>query len=503
MDSTLQARPAAARPPRDDVFVAARNALTLGTSLLVTWSIALLVRFFLPRYLGPQHFGTLSFADSFAGTFFILLGLGGETYIQREIPVRREHASDFFGGFIALRLAMSALLFAAMAVVMARTHRAPEAQRVVFVFGGMQFFTVLNGELAALLHASCTVDELAVVNVVVKVLWAALVGGAIVARLGLAEMAIAFLIVEVLRTALLVPLARRHLGIRLRWSSSAVKMVIVASLPFYLAQVANTVYSKVAVSMLSVLSNDTEVGWYGAAFNVAGLSFLVSPLIGWVLLPLLSRARARSEAEMFAILRRALTAVLLLVIPVALLLGVGADVWVRCLFGAAFLPATLGLRILAPMFVLTYVATIAWTCLILLRRAWTVAAVAVFGLAVNPVLNAAIVPRALRWLGPGGACAGAATALVVTELCVTAALLGAIGPRTFDRPSAAALGKALGCCLLVIGADALLRPLGFARLAIDAALYASLFFALGGARLEDVKQLSQLLLRRRHRDANS
>ncbi|MFS8066652.1 MAG: oligosaccharide flippase family protein, partial [Byssovorax sp.] len=153
------------RPASDDVFIAVKSALTLGTSLLLTWSVALVVRIFLPRYLGPSLFGTFNFAESFCTTFFIFLGLGVDTYIQKEIPIRPAHASDFFGGFILLRLGMSALLFVAMAVVLALTHRPPMVQRVVFIFGVAQMLVALNGNLAALLHASSNVSELAVINV--------------------------------------------------------------------------------------------------------------------------------------------------------------------------------------------------------------------------------------------------------------------------------------------------------------------------------------------------
>ena len=64
-----------------------------------------------------------------------------------------------------------------------------------------------------------------------------------------------------------------------------------------------------------------------------------------------------------------------------------------------------------------------------------------------------------------------------------------------------AIGKAVVCCLLVAGADVLLRPLGPARLAIDAAAYASLLFALGVVKAEDAKQGIVLLRGLRSRGA--
>jgi O-antigen/teichoic acid export membrane protein len=195
---------------------------------------------------------------------------------------------------------------------------------------------------------------------------------------------------------------------------------------------------------------------------------------------------------MFALLRQAVRAIIMLVLPVSLLLGIGADVWVRCLFSHAFEPSATSLRILAPMFLSTYLAMLAGTCLVLLQREWTCTVVAILGLAANAILGAVLIPRAARWLGPGGASAGAAMAVVLSEVGVTAAFLAPIGARVFDRATMVSAGKAALCALLVIGAHATLRPLGVARLGIDVVLYFALLFALGGLRVEDAKQVIQL-----------
>ena len=391
---------------------------------------------------------------------------------------------------------MSALLFVAMAVVLALTHRPPMVQRVVFIFGVAQMLVALNGNLAALLHASRNVSELAVINVGSKILWSLGMGVSLVLHAGLDGLAAAFLISEVVRAAALMHLTRRYLGIRMEWKPVAVKAVIIASFPFYLSQVANNVYAKIGISLLSILANDTEVGWYSSAFNLAGLSLLVSPLVAAVLLPLLSRAVCRSQAQMFAIMSRAIRVILMVVLPISLMLGLGADVWVKTLFGASFAPATQSLRVLAPMFVLTYVAMVVGTCLVLLGRAWAVTAVSFGALALNLSLNLVLVPRALHALGPGGAGVAAATSVIVAELAVMVALLAMVGARAFDWWSVSSIARAVACCVLVVGIDAVLRPLGPARLVVDAAAYPALLFSLGAVRAEDTHYVAQRLFRR-------
>src|SRR5918911_4420962 len=137
---------ASARTPRTwtDAQLAFWNALKIGGSLLVTWTVALAVRFALPRQLGPDQYGVYNFAEAFAASFFVLTTLGIETYVQKEIPLRRQHASDFVGGVVALRIALGTLLLATMAIILHFDGRAIEIRHAVYLFAMGQIFFVAN-----------------------------------------------------------------------------------------------------------------------------------------------------------------------------------------------------------------------------------------------------------------------------------------------------------------------------------------------------------------------
>ncbi|MCU0693258.1 MAG: oligosaccharide flippase family protein [Polyangiaceae bacterium] len=486
-----------------DVVIAIRSAFTLGGSLVATWAIAMVVRIFLPRHLGPELFGTYNFAESFTATAFVFLQMGMDIYIRKEVSVRPEHASDFFGGIVVIRLAVSVLLFGLMAAVLSWMGRPAEVQRVVFVFGIAQFLFVLTENFAALLQASRQVVGLAVVNVVHKILWGAGVAAAILLDGSLEAMAGAFLFSMLFRAIALLPLLRRHLHLRFTINARSAFRVIVISLPFYLNAVAYTIYGKLDVSLMSGLANDREVGWYGCASNFAGLALLITPLIGSVLMPLLSRAAADSEARLNALLRRAIEAVLGIAIPVSLMMGVGADTWIGVLFGPEFANSVSSLRILAPVFVITYIATLLATSLILLERAWTVTVVSLTGLGLNLVLNLLVVPYALRRFGEGGAGIGAASVMIVTELSVAVAFLVLLGGRSFDRRSAIVVLKSVGAVMVVIGIDWLMSGLGAARLLLDALAYGALVLATGAVRPKEVAELVRTSLARKAAGADA
>ncbi|HEX7603621.1 MAG TPA: flippase [Polyangiaceae bacterium] len=480
-----------------DIAVAVRSAFVLGGSLMLTWSVALLVRLILPRTLGPDVFGSYNFADGLALTAFGFLNLGLDTYIQREISTRPEHASDFFGGITSIRVALTFMVFAVMAAVLRARGSGPEVWGAAFLFGVAQSFTQTGNSLAAMLQASRRVRGLAIGNVGSKVLWGVgtLVGLALHGDLRV--LAFPMVLGEGTRVLVLFLQARKHLGLALRMDLASTKRTLFESLPFYANGIALSIYAKIDVSIMAFMANDHEVGLYGAAANFSSLAMLVAPLIGWVLMPLLSRAAARSPEELTEMLRRSLEGVLSLAIPVSLFMGVGADVWIRIAFGARFAASAPALAILSPMFILTYLAMLQATYLNLLGRGWTVTAVSLVGMCVNPMANVLLVPYCLRTFGEGGAGIGASIAMIVTEVVSIFAFYMYIGQLAFDRRNVKVITLQLGAALLVLPVHMALRFLGPGRLGVDALLYTVLVVVSGAVKPRDALVVVRTAIRNR------
>jgi O-antigen/teichoic acid export membrane protein len=480
-----------------DTHLAVRNAFILGSSLLATWSVALVVRLFLPRSLGPERFGAFNFADTLAASCAVALTLGIDTYIQKETPARPEHASDFTGGVVSARVILDVLLLAGMQGFVMLGHKTPEVQRTVLIFGVAQLASTNANSFAALLHASRRVGRLAVLNVATKVIWAGGVGAALLLHTGLEAFACAFLVSEVVRAVALWRHVRRNLGVRLRVDWSATKKAIRSSLPFYVNAAAIALYAKIDITIMSMLSSDVEVGWYGSAGNIAGIAMLLAPLMGWVLMPQLSRAAARADEELLAMFRRALELLLALAIPVSMVMGLSADVVIRVVFGAAFAPAIPSLEILSPMFVLTYLAMLTATTLILLGRGWSVTLISIGSLLLNALLNLLLLRPALRWLGPGGAGIAASWISVATEVAVALAMIVAIGGRSLDKKNMTVFAKSVGACTVVVAMHVALARIGPLRLLLDMVVYAAIVISTGAVRVGELYAVAKGALSRR------
>ena len=485
-----------------DNALALRNGIVVGLSLLGTWSVALLVRLVLPRHLGPSLFGEYSFAEALAITGFGFVGFGIDTYIQKEIPRRPEHASDFWAGTQIVRLFAGAIVVAVIASIAKRAGHSREVVLTVAGFGLAQLCQYAANTCATLLYSARSVGRLSVLNITTKLLWAGAVAAAIVGHAHLWAFALAAAASEVVRFVALFAIARRVVDLRVRFEASATWQVLRKSAPYWVNVVAIVLYSKIDMTIMGFILPNRELGFYGAATNISGIAMLLAPLIGWVVTPQLARAAA-NPTELYAMMRRALEWTLVLAMPVSLMLGLGADFVIGTVFGAKFAPAVGAMRTLAPLFVAVYVAMLGATAMIMLERAWTVTIITLLSFVVNGLMNFALVRPALARLGEGGGGIGAAAISVFTEVCVACLYVGLLGRRVFDRASVGSILKSLGVCAAVGAIHVALRSLGPARLAVDVAAYLVLALVTGAIRARELYALLVSAWRQKRNHATS
>lgn len=485
---------------RREGALALRNALKLGTSLVLTWGVALIVTFKLPKYLGPESYGFYQLGESWGFVAAVFLTLGVDTYVSREIAVRPKHASDFFGGLLVAR---AFTLVPVVLVEAALLHsRIPQKQLSVFLFGIAYVFYAMNQTFQQMLQAASKVGGLAIANVVSKVLWGGATLYLLFSKAPFWMLPLPTIASEGLKCAVLFVATRNAVDLRLQFDSAATRQVLKIAFPFYIANVAVSLGSYIDVPFLEwlVASND-ELGWYSGARRIALLSALLSPVVSGVLVPMMSRAKHRNEEDFFAILRRGIEGVCVCAIPLTLMLALGAEFWIHITQGDAFLPAARSLRWLAPTFVFSYANVLLWVALMILDRSWTITVISIVGLALLPVFTLVAVPLT-KGLGFGGAGMGCAIAMSAREAVICGVFLYFLGKRAVDSRAISRTVKSLVVCGLVVAIDRFfLAPLGPVRLAIDVVVYTVLAFALRVVRPSEVISVLKMIKDRKKNDA--
>jgi O-antigen/teichoic acid export membrane protein len=224
---------------------------------------------------------------------------------------------------------------------------------------------------------------------------------------------------------------------------------------------------------------------------------LLSPLLFWVVMPLLARAHARSEEEGMEVFRRCLEGLVVAIAPVTVLLSAGSDFLIRLAFGEKYAPAATGLSILSLVFIMTYMNMTFAQNLTILKKGWAVTAISISSIFVTSALMLVFVPLGRRLLPEGGECAGAAMSVICSEACVLVAMITRYRRFPLDARNVRVFATIGVLAVLTLVLNHHLRFLGGLRLLIDGAFYVGLAFATGVVRVRDMAHVIRLL---RHRE---
>jgi O-antigen/teichoic acid export membrane protein len=440
-----------------DAVAAARAALTVGGAILVGATFAALVRIALPRALGPTVYGGYRLAESAAEVVLLLLTLGLDTTLRRDIAHDPTSAAQRLWDVIGLR-ARAAFGVAAVVGVLVLASGASTAVLALFAgFAAVQaLLAVANAHVAAL-HATGDARWPARLGVAVRGAWTlaalALLAGRwhplwIVAALVLAEASRLLFLHRRSVRRIGAPSARGAFVWTRAWGAAT------ASLAVFVNYLAHNLYARLGTWTLGVAATADAVAWYASAANVAALALLGMPLVTWILLPSAAGA-SRAGQGRDAMIVAALRAALLGAVPVAGAIVWGATPVVALLFGAEFAPAVGALRALAPTIALAYLSTIAAVALLERRRERAVAAVSLGGLLLAAVLTIVLVHRATT-----DHAAAAAVAMLGTEILVTAAMLALAWRPTWTRPVLRTLGGVAAAGLVALVVDGVAAQFG-------------------------------------------
>jgi O-antigen/teichoic acid export membrane protein len=469
----------------------AKNAGVLMASQLITWALTLLLTIFLPRYLGAAAVGKFHFANSIWAIVAIVIVFGGDTLLTKEIARDPARAADYLGASLILRGLLFILGCGALWGYLAAFSYPGETRLVVFIIGAGSLLWQFIGACQATLQGLERMEYISLSYIAGKVAHTGLALTLLLLGQGV------YVIAGVGAAAALVTLTiqlyflRRLTPIHLRLKLAQARHMLRAGLPYLMSGIFLVVYMQVDIVIISLLVNDTVVGWYGAADQLFGAFLFIPTVFITAVFPALSRLYANKSDALPRLMSKSSDLLILLSIPIGLGVLVVAGPLVVLLFGPEFAQSGPILALLGIVLILTYHNMLLGQFLISTDRqnVWTIV-MAVATLATLP-LDFLLIPWCQATWGNGGL--GGALSFIITELGMVVAGILLLPKGSLGRANLWVAVRALLAGLAMAAAAWWLRGLFIAiPIIVGAIVYVGTALLLGLAPREDVELLRSL-----------
>lgn len=446
-------RPAAAEDEPQDILDTplAGQAAIRGAALRVAgYVVGVVVTVFsaalLFRHLGVDDGGRYVTVLSLVVIASGLVDFGLTTIGVRELAVRPpDEAHRFIRNLVGLRIALTAVGLAG-AVAFAAIAGYPSEMVLGTLLAGIGMLAAAaQGTLAANLMVDLRLGWLAAIELLRQVVVAATVVILVLAGAGLVGFLATPIPAGFLVLFLTVLLVRRDVPVMPAFDFHEWRHVLAQMAPYAAATALAAVYLRAAVIIVSLFTNATETGYYGASFRVVEVLLAIPGLFVSAAFPIFARAARDDHDRLGYGVQRMYETGLLLGAWVAAVLVVGAPFVIDVIAGPEFTPAAGVLRIQAFALLATFAGSAFLYALLPLHRTRALMLITAGAL----VLNVALVSVLAATSGIEAAALGTVVVELLLMVAAGAYLSRAIPSLRLLSPTVLRIVPALLLCLAV------------------------------------------------------
>ncbi len=471
-----------------------RNVVHLGLGQVATTVLTILLSALLARTLGAAEFGLLYLITSIATFAYVVVDWGHGPYIIREAAKNPHRSGELLGSAMAVRSAMALLacVIAVAASWLLRYDARTQLLTAALILGSLPQYLGLS--FGWIFRGHERMDRDAAINVVLKL--ATLLGAVVCIELGgrLFGLVTAYTVAGCLTLGLAMVMYRRLHMPALRATVSTSRELIRDGAPLLAMSLAVAVEPYLNANILYKLASPAVVGWYGAAWNVAGTLIAPATILGATMYPRLSTA-AGDSVEFRRVFETSFRPLFLLAVLGAVGTYLFADVAIALIYSRQkFGPAAETLRAFTPVLLLMYVDVFFATGILAAGKAGRLASAKVAAVLLTTGLVVVLVPVCQSRFANGGL--GVMFALASGELLMLVAAVVFIR----DAIDARLIGDVLrsliagAATVLVVRFVPTMTP--FLAIPFCVLVFAVLSFLVGAVAPADIELLSSAFRKR-------
>ena len=272
------------------------NTSWLLAERIIRLVISFVVNIYVIRYLGPNDFGLLSYAISFAALFATLSTLGLDSLIIRELVKEPAKRDTYLGSVFVMKIFGSVASYILIAATVLLTNESSFTILLILLISASTLFQSFN-----VVDFYFQSKVLAKFSVIVQFTTAMLMAGIRILLIQFHAELWLFALTVTLESAFwavgfIVVYKKQGLKI-LSWKydKETAFQLIRDSWPLILSGIAVSIYLRIDQVMIKKMLNDQEVGYYAAAVRISEAWYFIPMVITTSLFPAIVNAKKTSE----------------------------------------------------------------------------------------------------------------------------------------------------------------------------------------------------------------
>lgn len=313
-----------------------RNMGALFSSQLVTWVMATVLVWLVPRYLGAADFGAVRLAQAIWMIAGVLVMFGTATLLTVDIAKHRNTARSLTRNVLRVRFVLFGVAVPVVAAVLVFGPYERSTIEVSAIIGVGAAFNLFVNAYTAGLHGlqemghTARIDVISKAFVTVATISVLLLGGRLL------PVALVAVVSSVLAAALLGRAFYTSTTELTAPATLAGRSLLAAAAPFLVVEATRVIYQQIDTVVMSLLVDEEAIGWYATADILFGSLLFVPVIVATALFPAIAALHERAPDEVGPLLRRSFNTLLLASVPIGLGTIVVAPSVVRLLYGPGF-----------------------------------------------------------------------------------------------------------------------------------------------------------------------
>ena len=391
-----------------------KNASWLIAGKVVQMLISLVVGMWTARYLGPSNYGLINYAAAYTAFFASLCTLGINSIVVKEIIENKQQEGRVLGTALCLQT-FSSFLSAITIICLVSIVDSGEKETILVVIlscCGLIFkvFEIFNYWFQSILKSKVT----AIVTLISYIITAIYKIYLLIAGKSVKWFALATSVDYILLGILLYIIYKKCGGQKLSFSWKYAKVLLKRSVHFILPGLMVSIYAQTDKLMLKQMVGVEATGYYSTAVALCSMWTFVLAAIVDSMTPSIIHSHKEGTIK-FEQNNRVLYAIVFYIsIFVSLIFTIGASPIIRLLYGAAYEPSVMPLRIITWYTAFSYLGVARGVWIVCTENQKYLIYIYVAAAVTNVILNLILIPI----LGTAGAAIASLIAQIVTTLVV-------------------------------------------------------------------------------------